>query len=331
MAPELEYTSNPQAAGWGQRLEQIRFWSTPADAKEWFDEANLPKIITPESLVGAPDSALAIFRSAIRFPLLEGIAVGKPEYDYPDSNSEVVNIVENLIPERLQVGDIYNQPWDNNRTKNLVLPLFTNKGTIEVVVNPAWGVNWRLAENHPLSGTHPQLTMVQNPDLSEPPIVDEEKPWGPRYLPVEVLAQVTEERVNPEQLIEETKTFLTELSGEKDFTIDQGGLITGNNTLGEHYFSQIIFVFIRPCRSSNIKVRPRRLINKCHQECGCGNRARVSRLRAKVSHIRYIALNHLLIFLPQWKRPTSIPSNFSRLTQCVDDCFIAEHCGAYVT
>lgn len=236
MPPELtHYSSGKEYSNpdFGHGMEQFNRNSP------WLD---LPEIITSESLADAPVRTLALFRAIARYPLLDGISIGKPEI-HPRFNPKVNEVMECIQPSSIEVGNIYTEPWDNDRTENVVLPLITDKGTIEITVSGAWGVGWRLAKDHPMVNAYPQLALVQNQDLSEPPVVvNEEKTQKPRYLAPDVLAQATMTtlKLKPKKLAKDIKKFIKTLSKQDDFKIS-GTSMCAPTTLIERFYHEIRF------------------------------------------------------------------------------------------
>lgn len=242
MPPELGWNSGIDSPDWGQGMEQFNSSSIPQAAKQWYEETKLPRIITPESLAGAPVPALALLRAIARYPLLDGISIGKPEI-HPAFNPKVNEVMKCIQPNSIEVGNIYTEPWDNDRTENVVLPLITDKGTIEITVSGAWGVGWRLAKNHPMVDLYPQLARVQNQDLSEPPVVvNEEKAQESKYLSPDVLAQATMRtlKLKPKKLAKDIKKFIKTLSKQDDFKISVEKM-PAPTTLIERFYHEIRF------------------------------------------------------------------------------------------
>jgi len=239
MAPDIpRYFHSDGADLYGTGSERFSFRSLTDEVRSWWVGTRENQFITPEMLQQAPDSTVALIREIVRQPLLEEMTIG--ELEKPYQNSGVNQVMEEIMPSRLiQVEEIRQEPWDDNRTTNYILPLITDKGIIEIIVNPAWGISWRLGKDHPILEEHPQLARTQNEDLSQAPKKQDDWRGYPEYVDVEVLAQAA--KFHPEKLIVEIKNFLIALFLIDDLTIKPGGLIAGINHPIEQCFKQIVF------------------------------------------------------------------------------------------
>ncbi len=141
MTPDLLYHSSPREENpdFGSGLERFGFWYIPQEVREWYDGiiGSLPQVLTTESLKEAPDLAIALLREIARYPLLEGMRIA-------DSK----DIVGQISLSGAKVGEVSSDSFDGGRTTDYMIPITTEQGAIEIVVNDAWGISWRLDEKH---------------------------------------------------------------------------------------------------------------------------------------------------------------------------------------
>lgn len=241
MAPELFYSAGPKDKRWGKGMEQFKFIGVPQDAGDWYRKtARLPLIVKDSDLAEVPDSALAMLRNIMSSQLMEGLAVSKEGEDWVGETGEALL---QMVPDIITVGNLKYENWDRGRTENIIIPLHTDKGDIEIVANSAWGFGWRLDEDHLLVGKYPQLKIVQNEDLTVPSKDEELKRWSQSYLAPDVLARVSENKIPIKVIVAEVHSFLVDMftkEGE-DIVIDRGGSSTGDSAGGDGGFGQLRF------------------------------------------------------------------------------------------
>jgi len=169
----------------GEGIEQFNFWHTDSSAREWFSKSvgKFPRIITSQSLkeTQAPTKAIALLRSISYLKQSEGLVVQNPN-----------NVIDQLVGNGIgNVGETYIESSDNGRTNSYIIPIESGSGEVQIVVNPAWGVLWRLSQNHPLVTEVPELSFAYNPDITEAP--ETFPPFsGGFYISPEQLAKATD-------------------------------------------------------------------------------------------------------------------------------------------
>jgi len=186
---------------WGRGIERCYFI-----APEYGYDApkkGLPLVINVD-YIRSQLGTMPSLRKVARLALLDTTS---PDITNIDQAKNVVNSI-NKSPIK-SVGDMYTEMTDTNRTTNHVIPLKTDKGVIEVVVNGAWGVSWRLSEDHELANTYPSLMVCQPEDTS----FGNDKMYSKYYLSPEVLEAVTKEHVDPQILAGRIQTYLENLLG----------------------------------------------------------------------------------------------------------------------
>lgn len=147
-------------------------------------------------------SFLPIFRYMARHTLL---VTEKPDIT---SHASAMKVMKELYKSPItQVEKVQVQPTDGGKTTNYVIPLITDKGTIEIVVNGAWGVSWRLNKDHELEKSHPTLASCQPEDEDVETVGGADK----YHLAPEVLEQATLDEIEPIKLADRIHKFVSEL------------------------------------------------------------------------------------------------------------------------
>lgn len=166
--------------------------------------AHIPNVIDID-FFKTNKSFLPIFRYMARHTLL---VTEKPDIT---SHASAMKVMKELYKSPItQVEKVQVQPTDGGKTTNYVIPLITDKGTIEIVVNGAWGVSWRLNKDHELEKSHPTLASCQPEDMSGETSEDDKYTLAPN-----VLEQATVDIINPRGLADRIRNFVTELLANK--------------------------------------------------------------------------------------------------------------------
>ena len=152
------------------------------------------------------------------------------------------------------VGAVYIEQTDTNRTTNYVIPLTTDKGAIEIVLNPAWGGTWRLGSDHELASSHPSLTACQPEDtsqgLGEVALGNKYNDKQQYYLSPEVLETVTREHMNPQVLAGRIKVYVENLLKIREIEKERSSVSRGSDYFGEEH-TQILSLRTSP-RSNTV-------------------------------------------------------------------------------
>ena len=246
MPPSIEYGKIGQPFS-GLGLERFGFSDPPPEACLWWESIQSPEF-TLKQLQAAPDSALAILRSAAQVNLLEeqSLAIGDGN---KYQNTEVEWLMNKAFPLKVAaVGSSYAESRDAGTTTDYIIPLATDKGALEIVLNPAWGLAWRLSpfqqSKNNLSfaaavAQYPQLAKTL-PEDNSVPLVDP-RYRKPRYLSPRLLSEVTRQRINFETATADIHQLLTDLLVHSETEFSYGGILSGNNLLlpdnGFSYFS----------------------------------------------------------------------------------------------
>lgn len=201
MARLEQINPDVQINRWGQGFERFGFPTTNPVVREWYRQANLPRVITPDDLAGAPAGGIGLIRDIAFMTQAEPLREDMPERAMRDLTKFPV----------IGVGRLFTETEDGNRTTNHIIPLVTDNGMIQVVVNQAWGVHWRISEDHPIAVDYPALTKTHLPDLSLPP--DENTAPNFRYIAPETLAAATEPIVKADAVARDMHSFLEGLFG----------------------------------------------------------------------------------------------------------------------
>jgi len=235
MPPAIEYYPTENAF-WGLGLERFGFSGTPPEAKDWWQNVATSNF-TPDQLQTVPDSALAILRNAAAISLLkqQSLAVGKGN---KYQNTEVEWLTGRAFP--LKTANIkpnYTESRDNGGTTDYVTPLKTDKGILEIVLNPAWGISWRLSPAQPKETPfaaavtqYPQLAVTLPEDRSQPP-KDGDRYQKPRFLSSHLLSEATRERINFKTVTADLNDLLTDLLISQDTEFSSGSINSSNNLL----------------------------------------------------------------------------------------------------
>ena len=161
----------------------------------------MPQILDFATLAGVSDATLAGIRRLARIPLLKhGFT--------PDEVSDIMHKI--VCSDKITIAEITTEPWDDHQTTNSIVPLKTDRGTIELVVNGAWGVNWRLGQDHMLGNGlagYGNLTQVQRQEPYQTGQPSEDK----YFVAPEVLEQAANTRENPRSLAHHLKAYLQKL------------------------------------------------------------------------------------------------------------------------
>ena len=224
--PVLTHVSNTKDVRWGQGLESCRFdaWGYKGTDKLYPMPLNID-IDYLHSHLGT----LPALRRVARLALLD---TTKPDI----TDTQVTRTVMQTLSQSpvKEIGDVYTHRIDQDRTTNYVIPLRTDGGTIEIVTNAAWGVSWRLGEDHELVKQYPSLAVCQPEDEST-------ELWGPNrnnYLSPQVLEEVTGKYVDPDILAQRIRVLLINLYEKK--AVDRRESISnyGKDALGDESLSQ---------------------------------------------------------------------------------------------
>lgn len=108
----------------------------------WFHSRNLklPPVITEEYLIGAPPLLIAILRYHARVSLLKGAIT--------EGAGEIVARMSRTLEKGFNIGEPFTNPNDSGTTTDTILPLRDRdeRTVVELVYNPAWGLEWRSPE-----------------------------------------------------------------------------------------------------------------------------------------------------------------------------------------
>ena len=245
MPPAIEYYPTENTF-WGLGLEKFGFSGTAPDVKQWWENVDTAEF-TLAQLQAAPDSALAILRSAAMVHLLkeQSLAVSQgSKY----RNTEVQWLMGKAFPlNAAEVRPTYTESRDAGTTTDYIIPLATNNGLLEIVLNPAWGLAWRLSPSQPKNDLSYAAAIAQYPQLAKTlpednsvPLVDP-RYRKPRYLSPRLLSEVTRQRINFETATADIHQLLTDLLVHSETEFSYGGILSGNNLLlpdnGFSYFS----------------------------------------------------------------------------------------------
>ena len=235
MPPAIEY-QEVKTDFHGLGLERLRF-SENDPAKQWWDSINTTEF-TSDQLRTAPDSALAILRSAAAVSLLkqQPLTIGSGD---KYQNTEVEWLTDRAFPlKTANTEPNYTESRDNGGTTDYVTPLKTDKGILEIVLNPAWGISWRLSPAQPKESPfaaavtqYPQLAVTLPEDRSQPP-KDSDRYREPHFLSPHLLAEITSRyKINFQYLTADLNNLLTDLLVHQDTGFSFGSINSGNNLL----------------------------------------------------------------------------------------------------
>ena len=131
------------------------------------------------------------------------------------------------------IGSVQPMRTDANRTTDYVIPLTTNAGHfIDVVVNGAWGVSWRLGADHTLVQAHPSLAVCQPEDTSIEP--DMTIIQGKYYLSPTMLKKATRKYMDPEILAQRIRAYLSNLIARNEIKMKSLDISRGIDYFGEN-------------------------------------------------------------------------------------------------
>lgn len=221
--PVLPYhTSDPQM---GRGVEVLML-----PTLDYVDQPipQLPAEITIDYLRTYPQ-ALPAVREVAKIELLSTAPVDF-NGGYLSGSREVAEILGGDSIQK--VGKIYTKLVDNGRTTDYIIPMKTKHHHLDLVVNGAWGVMWRLGQKDPLSAKHPSLSVSQVEDTSVIPSGIGVKYGQPRYIDPAVLEAATREQlVDPQVLAERIREIITKLMEKKLTTFDISELSAGRSQL----------------------------------------------------------------------------------------------------
>ncbi len=108
----------------------------------WFHsrDLRLPPVITEEYLIGAPPLLIAVLRYHARVSLLKGTKA--------EGMGEAVEKMSQSLAKGFDISEPFTCPNDSETTTDTILPLKArdDKTIVELVYNPAWGLEWRSPE-----------------------------------------------------------------------------------------------------------------------------------------------------------------------------------------
>ena len=179
-------------------LELFGLTYTGATAVEWGRNHHLPSVITAEYLLatGAPNEAIAVIRTAAHNILVEGLAIDNPDH--------YTSLLAEIGVGPLNSEGVKKIETDAGRTTDNVISIYSgdprDNNLIEVVVNPAWGVQWKLKDHPFFLNYESKLGECQKPDLSEDPLNSKGK-HNLKYIDPQELAYFAELRGRESRLM----------------------------------------------------------------------------------------------------------------------------------
>lgn len=221
----LTYNVSQDEKRWvGRGVELLR------SSMEPYPKNGLPETIDIGWLRANPNM-LPLLRRVAKYALLK--------QDKPDitSNEIAGGIMETLHKSPIKkVGYVDTERTDGDRTTNYVIPLETDEGAIEIVVNGAWGVSWRLCKDHKLVQQYPSLAMCQPEDTSQKPgerAMGEKQVARTHYLLPDVLESITQEQINPRLLAGRIQIYLQKLLLDSEIKYKKSNSDTKNIPMKE--------------------------------------------------------------------------------------------------
>lgn len=214
-------TNNPH---YGRGVESVGF--SAVGYKDTNKLYPIPEVITSDYLQSHP-FAIPAFRRVARLALLD---TAPPDITDKIHAKNIVNILR--LAAISEIGSVNRERTDGDRTTNYVIPLSTNKGPLEIVVNGAWGVSWRLGKGHSLVIKYPSLAVCQPEDMS---LSLGEKKTGIRsyYIDPKILEAITSESINPEHLAQRIQAYLQKLLKTKEAKYEKSSARQGYGLAGE--------------------------------------------------------------------------------------------------
>ncbi len=188
---------------WGRGLERLRFHDAGQAAREWRSGLGLPTILDEGFMSTAPQDAIKIIRSASLYALITGLSV--------KDSSLTMQMVEASKPKK--VKKLYKEHADFGKTENVVVPIQCAKGgDLEIVVNPAFGVGWRLCQKHAVAKALPQMKQVRN--IDDLIYLEENLTYKDHYIDPGLLARLSP--ADPKQLAERISHLLEQMLAHRE-------------------------------------------------------------------------------------------------------------------
>lgn len=226
--PILVRNSNIEDVQRGRGVERCYFSAYGYTAPQ----KPLPETISADYIRTQPGT-LPSLRTIARFALLDTV---KPDITNSDTASKIMNTLKQSSI--MGVGDMNIERTDTDRTTNYIVPLNSDKGIIEIVINAAWGCSWRLGSDHELASLYPSLTVCQPEDTSRglgEEAVGNKVSWRkPKYyISPETLEATTKEHMNPQILAERIRAYVENLLKTKEIEKEKSSMSRDNDYFGE--------------------------------------------------------------------------------------------------
>lgn len=218
--PNLEWNSQATDARWGRGIERFNLYYVDPSVKEWYAKNRFPEIITTDFLKSVPLKGIALLRDTAFLQQADQLRV--------ENSADAMNRLAQMGLGK--VGDVFTELNDNNRSTDYIVPIESGSGQIQVVVNTAFGIHWRISKDHPLAKEFPNLTITHKPDASEKPVLQHGNVWR-RFTPYvgpDTLVEITALQ-NPDlgSLATDIRNFLIEVLALSDRKIQASSISLG--------------------------------------------------------------------------------------------------------
>lgn len=187
---------------WSRGVESVGFSAWGYKGTDSYNP--VPQVIDLKYLQSHPLNIPA-FRRVARLALIDST---NPDLKNTQSTRDITQILSGCAIN--EIGSITEEQTDEGRTTNYIIPLNTTKGLLQVVVNGAWGVSWRLGKDHFLVKNNRTLEECQPVDISQG-LGDQKQGGQSYYLSPDNLEGVTKEQIDPKKLAQRIQEYLQEL------------------------------------------------------------------------------------------------------------------------